>query len=237
MMTVGKQRVKNHMTLEYEFSGIRLQEGTLTPVDWTLKVNLVGHERKNVSKEEQELEAGVAYQKILFWLETNMPAILMVNVENEDDLYIANLSSNIMLYCPGPATDDIIVQMLHAKISTLAEGYLVVGETQLQASDASVTYTFDGSDEDYSLPNEVKEYFTTGETRDTTPWWYRNDGFCFEFVRPEDAEGTDEEVFKDITDPMSDFARHITEIVHRRIGIVKEPAKIVQVERWSPKKV
>jgi len=235
-MTAGKHRIKSHMTLDFEFAGIRVQETTLTPVDWKLKVNLVAPERKGKSKEEQELEAGVAYQKILFWLETNLHSIVAVNVEDEDDLYIANLSSNIMLYCPGPPNDDIIAQMLHAKITALSENYLLVGDLQLQASDASVQYTFDSVDGTYDLPTKTEDYYTEGETRHTVPWWHRNDGFSFEIVKLEpDEEGKSD--FPDITDPLSEFAKHITEIVHRKIGVVQEPAKIVQVERWRPKKV
>lgn len=241
MIKRGRHIIKSHMTLAYDFTGIRLQEGCLTPVDWTLTVDLVATGKKGKTREEIEDDAGFTYQKIYFWLDTNLPNILIVDVGTEDDLYIANLSSNIMMYCPGNPGDDTIVQLLHSKISALAGTGLVVGEMKIKGSDTSLEYTFDCSDGDYELPATTAEYYTEGTTRDEIPWWTRDDGFCFEFVRPPEVEGTpkvsDEELFKDISDPMDDFRKVMTELTDIHIGIAKEPARIVQVERWKPKKV
>ena len=46
MMKVGRHQVRSHMTLEYEFSGIRIHSDELIPVDWKLTVNLI--DRKSV---------------------------------------------------------------------------------------------------------------------------------------------------------------------------------------------
>jgi len=225
------------MTLEYNFTGIRIQESVLTPVDWKLTIDLVATGKKGKTKDEVEYEAGITYQKIYFWLDTNLPHILMVDVSNEDDLYISNLSSNIMMYCPGNPGDDMIIRLLHSKVSALADPELIVGEMHLKGSDTSLQYTFDCADGDYDLPATTTEYYTEGTTRDTQPWWTRNDGFCFEFVRPADTEIPDEELFKDISDPMDEFRRIMSEMVDTHIGLVREPARIVQVEKWKPKTV
>lgn len=237
MMKRGKQVIRSYMALEYGFTGMRLQEGHLTPVDWTLTVNLIALLKKGKSKSETEYKASVIYQKLYFWLETNLPGIIFVDVSDEDDLYIANLSSNITMYCPGNPGDDMIIQLLHSKLSTLSGDELEVGEINLRGSDTSLQYTFDCSDDDYSLPATVAEYYTEGSTRDVMPWWARDDGFCFEFVRPEESELTDEELFADIVDPMDDFDRIMAEMVNSQISIVKEPARIVQVEKWKPRKM
>jgi hypothetical protein len=189
------------------------------------------------TKEESEYKAGIIYQKLYFWLDTNLPNVLLVDVNNEDDLYIANLSANIMMYCPDNPSDDVVIQLLHSKLSALAGSDLLVGQTQLKGSDTSLQYTFDCPDGDYALPGLTTEYYTEGTTRDEIPWWSRDDGFCFEFVRPTDVEITDEELFKDISDPMDEFDRIMAEVTDTHIGIVKEPARIVQVEKWKPKKV
>ena len=68
------------------------------------------------------------------------------------------------------------------------------------------------------------------------PWWFRDDGFCFEFVDPEDETIPEDKVFEGITDPLDEFRRIISE-VDATIGITKEPARIVQVEKWKPKKI
>jgi hypothetical protein len=106
----------------------------------------------------------------------------------------------------------------------------------MKGSDTALQYTYDCAEGSYVLPTTTEEYYTEGTTRDKIPWWLRDDGFCFEFVRPEDNKQTDEELFKDIMDPMDEFHRIVNEISETPIS-VSEPAKIVQVEKWKPKKV
>ena len=237
MITIGKHRIKNHMTLEYDFSGIRILNSGLIPADWHLSVDLVAIDKKGKSSDDVEFNATLAYQKLFFWLDTNLPDILMVNVSNEDDLYIANLSSNIMLYCPDEPYDDLIAELLHSKLVALADGSILVGELRIKATDMSVKYTFDCQDTEYDLPATTEEYYTEGKARDTNPWWARNDGFCFEFIRPDDATISDEELYKDIVDPMEEFDRLVNEAADKYGNSIREPARIVQVERWRPKKV
>ena len=237
MIKRGKSIIRNYMTLEYEFTGIRIQDGYLSPVDWELSVNLIVSAKKLKSKEDIEYRAGVAYQKLYFWLDTNMPSVVMVDVGNEDDLYIANLSANIMMYCPDSPSDDLIIRLLHSKLSALAANDIEIGEIKLKASDTSIYYTFDSPEGEYDLATLTSEYYTEGVCRDSKPWWIRDDGFCFEFVRPAEAEGTDEEIFSGITDPMVDFEKVLSEMESTQISMVKEPARIVQVEKWKPKKV
>ena len=237
MIKKGRHLIKSHMTLEYDFTGIRIQDGSLTPVDWKLMVDLVATGKKGKSKEDIEYDAGTTFQKIYFWLDTNLPNIVVVDVANEDDLYIANLSTNIMMYCPDSPSDDLLIQLLHSKISSLAGSDLIVGEIQLKGSDTSLRYTYDCPDTGYLLPMSTAEYYIEGTTRDKDPWWTRDDGFCFEFVRPTDNKQTDEELFSDIIDPMDEFQRIIAEVSDMHMGIMREPARIVQVEKWKPKTV
>lgn len=237
MIKRGKHIIKNYMTLKYNFTGIRLHEGYLAPVDWELTVDLIVPDKKNKEKDELEQKAGITYQKLYFWLDTNLPNIIVVDVNKENDLYIANLSSNIMLYCPDAPSDDLIIQLLHSKLSTLSATELIIGEMKLKSSDSTLQYAFDAVGDEYLLPNKTAEYYTEGIARDVTPWWARDDGFCFEFIRPADIEITDEELFKDICDPLSEFYRIMEESSEENIGIMKEPARIVQVEKWKPRKV
>jgi hypothetical protein len=238
MMYVGKHRVKSHMTIDYLFSGIRILEGALVPVDWNISLDLVAIDKKGkLSSEDPEYNATVAYQKIFFWLETNLPNIVVVDVTNNTDLYIANLSSNIMLYSPVPPYDDAIVQLLHSKLSVLVEGNLLIGEMRIKASDMAVQYTFDIGEAGYNLPTTTAEYYVDGKARDELPWWMRDDGFSFEFIRPDNSELTTEELFKDVIDPLTEFYKIINEGDAVVLGAPKEPARIIQVEKWTPKKV
>lgn len=237
MIKKGKHLIKSHMTLEYNFTGIRIQESSLTPVDWKLTVDLVATIKKGVTKEDANYTAGIAYQKIYFWLETNLPNIAIVDVSNKNDLYIANLSTNITMYCPGNPGDDLLIQLLHAKICSLSGDNLLVGEIHLKGSDTSLHYIYDSPDTGCLLPDKTSDYYTESITRDTDPWWFRDDGFCFEFARPEDNELSDDELFKDIVDPMVEFYKIMAEVTDTHFELVREPAKIIQVEKWKPHKV
>jgi hypothetical protein len=139
------------------------------------------------------------------------------------------------MYCPSYPGDDVIIQMLHAKLVALAGNDLLVGQITLKSSDSILSYTFDCQDKIYSLPSEASEYYSEHKLRHSLPWWHRNDGFCFEFIYPDNYEGSVEELFKDVTDPMDEFEKLITETENTSVGIPKEPAKIVQIEKWKPK--
>lgn len=237
MMKKGRHIIKSHMALDYSFSGIRLFDGALYPVDWHITANLIAQLKKTSTKEESEHAANVAYQRLCYWLDINLPDIIIVNVENEDDLYIANLVSNIMMYCPGQPNDDLIIQLLHSKLSTIAGNSLAIGEIHLKGSDATLSYTFDASEGEYDLPTTTAEYFPDAIVKDETPWWARNDGFCFEITREKvegETQGSDD-YFKDITDPMLEFDRAASVGTH--ISMAREPAKIVQVEKWKPRTI
>lgn len=232
----NKYGTKSYMTLEYNFSGIRVQNSALTPVNWELAVDLFALEKKGKSRESSEIDAGTAYQRLYFWLDTNLSNVVVVDVTNEDDFLIANLTTNLVMFCPRATTDDTLIQLLHSKLSILAGDDLVICQIYLKSSDSVLSYTFE-SDGEYNLPATTKEYYTEGVARDTTPWWNRNDGFCFEFIRPADSELSDEELFKDISDPMDEFKKIVSEINDPQFNVVKEPAKILQIEKWKPKKV
>jgi hypothetical protein len=237
MMIVGKHRIKNHMSLEYNFTGIRILSGCLIPVDWHVSVDLVALDRKNKLKDDAELNASITYQKLFFWMDTNLPGIVAVDVTDEDDLYLANLSSNIMMYCPAEPYDDVIARLLHSKLSALSEENLIVGEIRIKGSDMSVQYSYDVDITGYDLPSSTADYYTEGAARDSKPWWARNDGFSFEFIKPLDTGMSDEDLFKDIVDPLDEFTKAMSEVSDNNINAYKEPARIVQVEKWKPKKV
>lgn len=231
-----KTQNKNYMTMSFEFSGVRLQDGYSTPVDWELLVNLTLTKKKDKSKEEVEARASIIYQKLYFWLDTNLQYVLAVNVENEDDLYIANLSSNITMHCPGNPSDDLIIRLIHSKLVSLAGNDINIGKIKLKGSDTSLQYSFDCIDDDYELP-DTTEYYPCITCRDIVPWWVRNDGFSFEFARPVDSELTDEEIFSGIIDPLIEFDKIVSAMAETQLGSMREPARIVQVEKWKPRKV
>lgn len=226
------------MALDYSFTGIRLLNGGLYPVDWHIAVNLIAELKNSKVKEEAEQAANVAYQRLYYWLDVNLQDIIMVDVSSEDDLYLASLASNIAMYCPGLPNDDLIIQLLHSKFTTIVGTNLVIGEIHLKGSDTTLSYTFDAAEGEYELPLLTSDYYSAGITRDETPWWARNDGFCFELARnaEEDDKKGNIEYFSNFIDPLIEFDRAAASS-SSHISISKEPAKIVQIEKWKPRTI
>lgn len=235
MITVGKHRVRSYMTMEFDFAGIRIIEKELSPVQWKLNVKIAPSQKKRVSDEILARNTESAYQRIYFWMETNLPNIIVVGSENITGLAIAHATDNAMMLCPAEPFDELLIELLHSKFTALASGNLVIGEITLRSSDTTATYSFDCPDGLYALPMTVTEYVPALSLH-RLPWWARNDGFCYEFLKPADsASVTNEEYFGKIEDPMSQFESAMDELLEDYPG--NRQAEIIQVEKWKPQKI
>lgn len=232
MMKIGKTIVRSYMTLKHSFSGIRLQETILTPVDWNIEVQMASIERPGRSHEEFERSVAIAYQKIYYWLDINLSRCIMVDVTNPTDLYISHMVGNVAMHYPGSPGDDMLVELLHAKLSKLAGKDIFIGQVSASGSDLSVKYSFDVQDSHYNLPAKTNEYLEDIEAKEEIPWWFRDDGFCFDFLKSPNAE-LDNEMFNSIVDPMEEFYAMLDQLSEEN----KEPATIVRLDKWKPKKV
>ena len=223
------------MSLKFQFSGIRALNEILYSTRWDLEVNLVAVDyNKSKSSEEMQAKGNVAFQKIYFWLETVLPGVILINVNNPVSMSIANAVDNLMLYSPDEPTDDLFVQLLHAKLSAIAGDFLHIGEIKLNASDTTTTYTFNVDSVGYQLPSKVRDYVELPSLY-TLPWWHRNDGFSFEFLKRKGMKGKLVELYKDLQDPLREFEDLLLDDVLSTIP--NEPAEIIQMEKWKPRQV
>lgn len=238
MKKVNKNDIKSFMTLNFEFAGTRIMDRYLFPVEWKLKVNLVAVDYgTNRTDKEMQTASGLAYQKIHFWLESCLPDVVIVDTGNEVGMDVISKVDNIMMHCPGEPSDDMIVRLIHSKLSTIAAENILIREVYLESSDSPASYTFMLTDLGYDLPALVSDY-TDLKSLHSTPWWERYDGFSFEFLAPADSETTPEEIFKDVADPLQEFENAllngfgtITEIVSAET----KPAEIIKIDKWKPK--
>jgi hypothetical protein len=238
MKKVNKNDIKSFMTLNFEFSGTRIMEKYIIPVEWELKVNLVAVDYgTSRSMKEMQTASGMAYQKLHFWLESCLPDIIAVNTANEVGMDIVSKVDNIMMHCPDEPTDDLIIRMLHSKMSTIVSDNIFIKEAVLSSSDSPATYTFCLADTGYDLPAKVSNY-TNLPSLHETPWWERYDGFSFEFLSPPNSDILPEEIYERVSDPLQEFENAllsgfgtITEI----ISADTKPAEIIHIDRWKPK--
>jgi hypothetical protein len=241
MKKINKNDIKSFMTLNFDFAGTRIMEKYIFPVEWKLKVNLVavdyGSDRTH---KEMHTASGITYQKLHFWLESCLPDVVMLDSANEVGMLVVSKIDNIMMHCPGDPTDDLLVRLIHAKLSSIAGDNILIKEVYLESNDSSASYTFALTDIGYDLPATVKEYVNLRSLH-TTPWWARNDGFSFEFLAPAEGDIAPEEIFKNVSDPLQEFENAllggfgmITEVMPTDAKDNK-PAQIIQLDKWKPK--
>ena len=239
MITIGKHRIRSFMTLEYSFSGIRVIEIDLIPVQWTLTIDLAPSQKKRKNLEEIARKAELTYQRIYFWLETVLTQAVCVNTTNAIGMAIAATSSNVMVMCPDEPYDEVLVELLHSKLTALADGNMLIGSIHLKGSDVTASCSYECPDGLYALPDAVQDYVGIDVTSmHSIPWWARNDGFSFEFLKSEENKDIPDDVyFGAFSDPMQDFDKTMEEIAELAPIIPKEPATIIQAEKWKPRKV
>jgi len=238
-MKISNSEVKNYMTMKFNFGGVRFYENMLNPVEWELSVNVVGVDVEGDTKNAIRELGSLAYQKIYFWLDSNLTNVVVCDVNEEMGFNVCNVVDNMMMYCPGEPTDDLIIQLLHAKLTSLAGKNLFIGEMTLSSTDTSASYTFCGPDkyQGQVLPKKTADYVSY-EALHKIPWWARDDGYCFEFLRLDPDDTTPLEImFKDIEDPMKRFEKSLIDGYDEVYQTETKPAEIIQVERWHPKTV
>lgn len=234
-MKIGTEDIKSFMTLNYKFQGIRILDDALIPTSWTLRANLVaaGYGKDRETLDLVQESGSIAYQKAYFWIDLMLPGIILTNVRNKFGLTIATSSSNTMMYCPSDPTDDLIIQLIHAKLTAITNQSLHIGEITLEGTDSSASYTFSLPKTGYTLPETVKEYVDLPSLH-RKPWWHRDDGFCFEFLKQRSNKEKIADIYGDVCDPLKEFEEAL---MVTSTGVGREPAEIIQVERWKPKKV
>lgn len=239
-MKIGKIQLESYMTMKYEFDGIRVLDNNLYPVKWKLDIDLVALEYTKNNKpmsDKDIVESGsIAYQRNYFWLDTCLPGCIFVNTRHPTAMDIGMMCDNMIMHCPDDPTDDLIIMMIHSKLKAISAGKLHIGQIRLSSSDTSAQYTYNVGPEGYAmLPKKVKEYIDLPSLY-RKPWWQRNDGYSFEFLKPKNCKDKLVDLYSSLRDPLSAFDESVSlEFVFE--PEVTEPAEIIQVDRWQPKTV
>lgn len=234
-MKIRNEVVNNFMTMNFKFQGIRLINTFLEPAAYTLDVNLtsLADFRSPGDFKEIQLEGTIAFQKLCFWLEAVLPGVVMVDGADETGFGMSTILGNIIMHCPGEPSDELLVRMLHSKISAIVNSKLIVGEIVLGADDNCSTFTFVPNAHGYFLPNSVREYLNLASLY-KVPWWARKDGFCFEFVKGNSIKEKLTDIYKDIPDPLVEFEVSLRESLS---GVTRAPAPVIEHDKWKPKKI
>ena len=236
-MKIGNEEVKSFMTVKQEFSGIRIMDDLLQPVVWSLEFDTVAVDySQKGSPSEIERNGTYAFNKLSFWMDTVLHGLIVTNIENKSGVSIASLASNAMMYCPDEPSDDILSRLIHCKLDAMFGEHLYIDTVRLSSSDSGVTYTFCPGKTGNHLPETVASYCSI-EALHSEPWWYRKDGFCFELLRPTGSEKPLKEIYSGIIDPLEYYDETVAPLENDEIEFEIEPAPVIQVDKWTPKKV
>jgi hypothetical protein len=225
------------MTFNFKFRASRLQSTYITPVNFTVSVDIVIPDEKTKTKEQLEKDSFTSLQKISFLFENILDNVIIADVLNLEDLEVCNSLSNDVLFCPGSASDDIIARLLHAKVTALSTNVFTVGKMVVSADDTQYSFTLQPMANDNILPKTTAEYLDGVTLQHNIPWWNRNDGFIYEIIMPVNEESSEIEDELPI-DPFIQFDKFIDEFMEESsVNTNPIPAKLVQVEKWKPKTV
>ena len=236
-MKIGKQNLESYMTMKFDFPGVRVIGNMLCPVNWKMEIELVALDTSatGVTEDDLQMNGSIAYQKVFFWLETCLHMCVFVDTINDNGMAIATASGNVIMHCPDEPSDDMLIKLIHAKLSAIAAGHLYIGKIRLESSDTSAMYTYSMPESGYGLPCKVKDYIDLASFY-RKPWWERDDGWCFELLRPKGCKETLQELYGEVRDPLEEFNDSVS-FTLEEIHAPKEPAEIIQVEKWQPRTV
>ena len=207
-----RQFQKKYMTIFREFAGTRMRKGRALPTRWSLTLN-VGAISGNDDFEP-------AHNALLYWFDQAFNDAVVVSTEDKVGMGVALAVNNPIIMLPYTDADSIFTQAMHQKLKAILQLSMVVGEIKLMSNtNYGIAYTYDASDDDSVLPRTASE-FMGHETVHAMPWWTRNDFTTREY-----------RVGEQVTDPMHGYTG-TTEDTQ-----CKQPAQIVKVPNWVPKRV
>lgn len=230
-MIIDDFKVPQYMNIVHKFAGIRSDGGYLQSTNWELKLQLVGNALIENHMERNQM----AFNKILFWLESTLNNVIVFDPSDENSSVIAGMSENIFLLTPELPSDDVLIRVLHSKLTAIANNEVVIGEMTLETEGMPVSYTFNNHD-GYDLPETVKDYIPDMVSLFKEPWWDRNDGYSFEFLKKRGDKRKIADIYNDIIDPLSEFEESVANYTELTMTPHTE-AEIIKPNKWNPKKV
>ena len=232
-MIIDGNVVGSYMTVNRSLDCIRYMESYLEPLKLNISFDLVATQESGDDLEVVIKQGHYALSKVLFWLETCLYDILIVQIGDKDGLTIASMSNNPVMHTPLPPTEDVICRLLHSKIDAILNGNLAIGDIKISSKAESVSYVFNAEYSEYGLPYEIDEFLAVKSYFDK-PWWRRNDGFSMEFILPEGEEEELSSQYDEIEDPLKIFDKKYNEGMN---DTEEKQAEIIEFEKWKPKLV
>lgn len=173
-----------HVGMKLTFSGIRVLDTELFPVNFTLLSELVPSD----PEKEQDAEfMSAAYRKVKYFVTKILNGSIFMFKENDwacqafvdCQTGMPSGETNIVLL-PHEATNAVICEVIQAKLKALTKGEFDFTFIQLESSDdIGLSFTFIGNSRD-ELPD--MEEWVGKLTYFSEPWWNRDDSSTFDLT-------------------------------------------------------
>jgi len=200
--------LRSRMTTNFEFSGCIMADGKLNFCKWDVSLTF-GYRplRKGETKEDLQKKLSVSFYKISTWLQYFMNDIFIVDVKDSkliDGLFSLEVDNPIMM-APGTPSDGLLVQLIHAKASTLSQGDLIVEDANISEVNSKTSFFFNPDEMKYDLPTQKD--FVGASALHVKPWWFRYDCDTIDLSVPKGVKKKDMLIDTDTSDFLRDLEK------------------------------
>lgn len=186
MMYFPDEQYRSSVILPYSFAAIRVFDSELHSTDFELKICCTAafEDKRSQTKIHEKSQEGM--QRLNFWVDTILRNVVMLDVDSPIFDSIVTSVDNTSMFCPGPPTDHMLVELLHSKISAITLGMFDIHAISITSSDTAGVETSFRAVDGYQLPGIG--YFEA-DTLHKTPWWTRDTIEVCEFAKDAVVEG------------------------------------------------
>jgi hypothetical protein len=206
---------------ELTFKGTRVLAGELTPVTFTMKLELAPLE---------ELESQTAiintFTKIKYFVDEVLDnSVFIERMDEWSALTFVDIETglpqcaNNLVHVPNAPTNIAIAEVLHSKLNTLCCESMHIGFVGLTSSDGAGLNITSVGDPTEILPT-MEEWLGSERSYFSKPWWGRDDASTMDIVPGEDA---------DLAQP-PEFAYSLAFLLEEPEHDENTPPKVVRLE-------
>ena len=169
-------------------------------------------------------KGNAAFLKLKFFLEECLHQSIFTH--RAAPIKMTNLENNVILF-PYVPTNDIVAMTLHAKLNTIADGFVDVVSVRIGSKFDAVDMKYTYADEEYPALPKVLDWLEVDKYYYDKPWWFRNT------PETEDYE-VDENT--DLTQPpeYDNVLQEIESVVMGELKLKETGGEVIDINGWKP---
>ncbi|MDA8882988.1 hypothetical protein N9I00_01160 [bacterium] len=166
-----------------------------------------------------------AFLKVKFFLEEVLHQSICTH--KDATIKLSELNNKIVMF-PYVPTSDIIAMTLHAKLNTIADGYIDIISVKITSKFENPTMSYTYADEDYpGLPN-LEKWIGQKEYYYKDPWWFRQSPETIDYEVDEETDLTTPPEYDNVLE-------EIQQVVLGELKLVDDPGEVIKIHDWQPK--